>query len=190
MEWSNGGGITHELLRRGGGRGIAVTAAVGFDLRLSIAEVSRDHGPFSLFKGVDRTITLLRGKGFMLEREGEGEEGVGGGNERKDLRASMVAPVGPGAHFSFMGEDKMHCTLVGGPVMNFNVMCNRRTRRACVYGANAGSVLIGQGRRAGQVARHVGVGPVARRQEGLIVFCCFWSRESFCLQRKVYKGRT
>ena len=58
MPWKNGGGVTHELWR-------TPKAGPEFDLRISIAEVAA-NGPFSLFPGVDRIITLLSGGGFRL----------------------------------------------------------------------------------------------------------------------------
>ena len=64
MPWKNGGGETVE---------IAVSpqdASVGdFDWRVSMATVAAD-GPFSIFPGIDRTLSILRGNGMSLVIEG------------------------------------------------------------------------------------------------------------------------
>ena len=64
MPWKNGGGETVE---------IAVSpqdASVGdFDWRVSMATVAVD-GPFSIFPGIDRTLSILRGNGMSLVIEG------------------------------------------------------------------------------------------------------------------------
>ncbi len=58
MPWKNGGGETVE---------IAVApqdAALGdFDWRISMATVAAD-GPFSIFPGIDRTLSILSGSGM------------------------------------------------------------------------------------------------------------------------------
>jgi len=104
--WKNGGGITHELWREDRGS--------GFALRLSIAEVERD-GPFSRFPGIDRVILMLEGNGFRL-RSGD----------------RLVEIARPHEPFAFAGEDDWHCTLVDGPVRDFNVMVDRAVYTARV----------------------------------------------------------
>lgn len=116
MPWKNGGGVTHELVRAGEG-------AAGFAVRLSIAEVAAD-GPFSRFPGVDRVILLLRGAGFRLLRE----DGL------------VVDVMRPNEPFAFAGEDVWGCTLLNGPVFDFNVMTDRATCRATVSVAGPGRV--------------------------------------------------
>lgn len=98
--WKNGGGITHEIARD--------DDATGNRWRLSIAEVASD-GPFSRFDGIDRTILMLTGNGFCLH-------GVGANPER------IVAPLQP---FAFAGEAAIQCTLIDGPVRDFNLMVRR-----------------------------------------------------------------
>ncbi len=51
--WKNGGGVTREIVCQPPGAGLAA-----FDWRVSIATIASD-GPFSLFAGIDRVITLL-----------------------------------------------------------------------------------------------------------------------------------
>jgi environmental stress-induced protein Ves len=52
MPWKNGGGITHEILKQEHGGKLL--------WRLSIAEVASD-GPFSLFPGLSRILTVIEG---------------------------------------------------------------------------------------------------------------------------------
>ena len=103
QRWQNGGGITHQLCRQ--------DDATGMLWRLSIAEVASD-GPFSRFDNIDRIIMLLTGGGFSLH-------GVG------DKLQLLNRPLQP---FHFAGETAIHCTLLNGPVRDFNLM----TRRAAV----------------------------------------------------------
>lgn len=98
--WKNGGGLTTELAR----------APLW---RLSIADVDRS-GPFSDFTGYERTIMLLSGDGMELAFD-----------------------QAPGAHidrpevpFVFDGGWKAHCTLLGGPVKDMNLMVIRESARA------------------------------------------------------------
>ena len=116
MPWKNGGGVTHELLRSGEG-------AAGFGLRLSVAEVAAD-GPFSRFPGVDRVILMLHGGGFRLRRDD----------------GHTVTIDRPHAPFAFVGEDAWDCALLDGPVVDFNVMTDRATRRAQVAVEGPGPV--------------------------------------------------
>jgi environmental stress-induced protein Ves len=102
MSWRNGGGRTTEIASHPAG-----AALDAFDWRVSIADVAKD-GPFSIFAGIDRTIVLLGGAGMRLS---------GGGNA-VDLRA----PYEP---YAFSGDDSIGCTLVAGPVRDFNLMLRR-----------------------------------------------------------------
>ncbi|MEQ1503720.1 MAG: HutD family protein, partial [Myxococcota bacterium] len=118
IPWKNGGGVTHELVVEGD----------PFVVRLSVAEVASD-GPFSRFPGIDRTIVLLEGPGFRLRRD-DGLE---------------VTLRDVGVPFAFHGEDAWSCTVLGGVVLDFNVMVDRRFRRALVGhpvgGRAAGEIL-------------------------------------------------
>lgn len=60
--WKNGLGVTTELLRLPAG-------AEDYLLRVSVAKV-QSSGPFSLFRGYDRTIIQLTGRPMMLTHEG------------------------------------------------------------------------------------------------------------------------
>ncbi|GLX22152.1 HutD/Ves family protein [Streptomyces lavendulae] len=119
--WKNGGGVTREIAARPEGAGTA-----DFAWRVSLAEVEAD-GPFSSFPGVDRILTLAEGAGMDLT--------VGGARRLVDER---YAPQ------HFPGDRPTDCRLLGGPVVNFNVMYHRdrvRARTAVVRGELALSAL-------------------------------------------------
>jgi len=110
MSWKNGGGITTELLLEPKSDGTA-------HWRLSIAEVTKS-GPFSDFAGYARTIMLIDGPGFVLDFEGHP-------SKRLDRRYEP---------FQFDGGWKTDCTLIDGPVRDFNLMAAR--------GAGAASLTV------------------------------------------------
>ncbi|GAA0642958.1 HutD family protein [Kutzneria viridogrisea] len=95
VPWRNGGGRTREIAVRGAG--------TDFDWRLSLAEVERD-GPFSVFEGHERIITVVRGAGMELTVDGQ---------------RHVVRPHEP---FRFAGGSRTGCRLLAGPVVNLNVM--------------------------------------------------------------------
>jgi environmental stress-induced protein Ves len=97
VPWKNGGGITHEVAK----------AKVGGKLqwRLSLAEVDSD-GPFSLFPGLARILTVIDGEGMDL-RDASG------------VIAHAVPPLTP-VHFS--GDDQLHGTLRSGKCLDFNLI--------------------------------------------------------------------
>ncbi len=97
--WKNGKGETVELSRAD--RGGAML------WRLSMATVAED-GPFSLFSGIDRNLTVLDGPGFRLLGEGI------------DLPCLPLSPV------AFAGDVAVRATQTGGQVStDFNVMTAR-----------------------------------------------------------------
>jgi environmental stress-induced protein Ves len=102
MPWKNGGGHTMEIAAHPAGG-----TQAAFDWRVSIAEVAAD-GPFSLFPGVDRILVLLSGAGMRLTGDAHAAE--------------LRAPYEP---YAFGGDDAISCTLVGGPVRDFNLMLRR-----------------------------------------------------------------
>ena len=98
--WKNGGGITHEIARHAVGE--------GWQWRISIAEVGAD-GPFSLFSGMTRILTVIDGAGIdLLSADGL-------------LEARLHRPV------FFPGGLDVTAGLVGGSVRNLNL----------IYDANA-----------------------------------------------------
>lgn len=98
--WKNGGGITHQLARS--------DDHAGMRWRVSIAEVASD-GPFSRFEQTDRIIMLLQGEGFCLH----------GAAEHTVVLDKALVP------FAFVGETAIDCTLIDGPVRDFNLMTRR-----------------------------------------------------------------
>ncbi|BFV60367.1 HutD family protein [Kitasatospora sp. CMC57] len=115
--WLNGGGITREVAGYPTGAGLA-----DFHWRVSLADVAQG-GPFSRFEGVDRVITVVEGAGMALT--------VAGTEHR------LAEPFRP---FAFPGDAETGCELLGGPVVDFNVMSRR--------GRAAAEVEIADGRRA------------------------------------------
>jgi environmental stress-induced protein Ves len=78
-----------------------------FVWRVSLADVA-EPGPFSRFEGVDRIITLVEGPGMVLTVDGTAH-----------TVAEQYAP------FPFSGEATTACRLLGGPLVDFNVMVRR-----------------------------------------------------------------
>lgn len=106
--WRNGGGVTREIAVWPEG-----AASDAFDWRISLADVAAD-GPFSAFPGVHRTLTVVEGEGMDLI--------VGGEHHIVD------EPYWP---YDFPGDLQTVGHLLGGPVVNFNVMYRRyRTEAA------------------------------------------------------------
>ena len=103
MAWKNGGGETVEVLVHPPGAGLSE-----FDWRVSMAHVAAD-GPFSCFEGIDRTLALLDGEGMRLRIEGQGETTL----------------TGDSAPLSFPADAPTEAFLLGGPIMDLNVMTRR-----------------------------------------------------------------
>jgi hypothetical protein len=93
--WKNGGGVTHEVLRDDG--------VEPWRWRISIAEVSTD-GPFSVFEGLARILTVIDGNGLDLHTP----EGV--------LAARPFQPL------PFSGETPVDSRMVDGPVRDLNLI--------------------------------------------------------------------
>ncbi|MFJ9036383.1 HutD family protein [Streptomyces sp. NPDC102406] len=102
VAWKNGGGVTREIAAAPHGADPA-----GFRWRVSLAEVAAD-GPFSAFPGVDRTLTMVEGDGMELT--------VGA------VPTLVDTPYRPR---DFPGDVPTDCRLLGGPVVNLNVMWRR-----------------------------------------------------------------
>ncbi len=95
MPWKNGGGITHEILKEEHGGKLL--------WRLSIAEVASD-GPFSLFPGLSRILTIIDGNGLVLQAPD---------------RALSALPFSP---VVFSGDLPISSKRIGGNVRDFNVI--------------------------------------------------------------------
>ncbi len=109
MRWANGLGVTTELAR-------VPQEGERYRWRISIATVDSD-GPFSAFPGYDRVITMLKGDGMELSF----------GEHHAPVR--IARPLEP---FSFSGDWKTDCRLLGGVVTDFNVISDRSAGRSDV----------------------------------------------------------
>lgn len=78
-----------------------------FDWRMSVATVQQG-GAFSVFPGVDRSLAILEGKGLTLD--------VGGVVQELTPRDAILR---------FTGETAVSSTLIGGGIVDFNVMTRR-----------------------------------------------------------------
>nr|WP_232793022.1 HutD family protein [Caulobacter hibisci] len=101
--WKNGGGTTWEIAAQPPGAGLDA-----FDWRLSIAEVA-SAGPFSVFPGVDRVLTVIAGEGLRLSIDGQGEA----------LLDETAAPL------AFPGDAPASAALDAGPIRDLNLMVRR-----------------------------------------------------------------
>lgn len=120
VPWKNGGGVTREIV--GGPPGVDMG---DFAWRVSLADVAAD-GPFSVFPGVDRILTMVEGAGMDLSLDGIGPR----------LVDTRHVPQ------HFPGDVPTGCRLLEGPVVNLNVM-HRRGAVAAHVEVVRGDVLVG-----------------------------------------------
>jgi len=107
--WRNGGGVTRELL--------AWPEPANWCVRISVADVQA-AGAFSRFDGVERWFAVLEGDGVVLQLHGKGH------------RLAVSDPP-----FHFHGDAAVHCTPVGGPTRDLNLMAPPgRARMERVHG--------------------------------------------------------
>jgi len=106
MPWKNGGGSTEEITRDSG------EGLDGFGWRLSIADIG-ESGGFSVFAGYLRIITVLQGAGMTLNIDGKDSE-----------------PLLPSDPFAFSGDSQVSCTLLDGPIRDFNLIYSPKRYRA------------------------------------------------------------
>ncbi|MDR2128111.1 MAG: HutD family protein [Burkholderiaceae bacterium] len=112
VSWKNGGGSTCELACWPPDAGMD-----SFDWRVSIATINA-AGPFSVFAGIDRIITLLDGAGVHLRtRDG-------------CVDHRLDTPLVP---FPFSGDVVLDATPLGGASTDFNVMVRRGRLRAALH---------------------------------------------------------
>lgn len=95
VPWRNGGGVTREIAQCAG--------RDGFLWRLSIADVCAE-GPFSVFAGMSRLLTMVEGDGLALSCP----EAV--------FDVPYCEPV------RFSGDTKVRSVLRQGKIRNFNVI--------------------------------------------------------------------
>jgi environmental stress-induced protein Ves len=115
MAWKNGGGETAEIAV------FPPSASVDdFDWRISMATVKED-GPFSAFKGVDRTLCVLEGEGIELSVAG--------------MPSAVLGKKSPPHTFS--AEAQTSSKLLGGAIRDLNIMTRRQR-----YGHQVGRLTI------------------------------------------------
>lgn len=103
MPWKNGKGETVEIAV------FPPEATIdNFEWRISMATVIED-GPFSLFEGVERTLSVLSGDGIALSVEGW---------ETVDLTIGS-------APYAFPADVETSARLLGTPITDLNVMTRR-----------------------------------------------------------------
>jgi uncharacterized protein len=103
MPWKNGGGETVEIAVSPEGSALA-----DFDWRVSMATVASD-GPFSVFPGIDRTLSILEGEGMTLFIEGQ-----------EPVRLTQESDPLP-----FAADARTSATLIDGTITDLNVMTRR-----------------------------------------------------------------
>lgn len=113
IPWRNGGGVTREVVASGASVASGGPDPQEFDWRVSIADVS-EPGPFSVFPGVDRVITLVEGERMELDIDG------------------VVHVLGLHESLSFDGASQASCSLPAGPTRDVNVMTRRDRLSAAV----------------------------------------------------------
>ncbi len=97
--WKNGGGETVEIVCQPEGAGFD-----DFAWRISTARVAAS-GPFSIFPGVARSLTVLEGGPMVLRIDG-----------REIVATPETGPIG------FRGDLPCDADLTGAPVLDLNVM--------------------------------------------------------------------
>ena len=103
MPWKNGGGETVEIAVFPPEADLA-----SFGWRVSMATVASD-GPFSVFAGIDRTLSILEGKGMELDIAGR----------PSTLLTQTSHPL------AFPADAPTSARLVSGPIVDLNVMTRR-----------------------------------------------------------------
>ncbi|MCI1000208.1 MULTISPECIES: HutD/Ves family protein [Ochrobactrum] len=102
MPWKNGGGVTVEIAIHPQGASVD-----DFDWRVSMASVAND-GPFSLFPGIDRSLSVLEGDGIVLDVEGH--------------KSTLTRESEP---FAFAADSQSSAQLIGSVITDLNVMTRR-----------------------------------------------------------------
>lgn len=110
--WKNGLGVQYEIACDG-------LLPDDWAWRLSTADITQDV-PFSVFPGVHREFCVADGNGVVLN--------INGVNHRCE----------PGSITRFRGDDKVHATLIDGPVSALNLMLRDGTALKQLRIVNAG----------------------------------------------------
>lgn len=98
--WKNGGGETAEILCQPEGAGFD-----DFDWRISTAKVGQS-GPFSVFPGIDRVLTVIEGGAMRLSFE----------------TGDSVTCHPDGVPHGFSGAVACHADLSDAPLLDLNLM--------------------------------------------------------------------
>lgn len=124
MPWKNGGGSTTELAI------FPENASIdNFFWRLSTATVAQD-GPFSHFAQIDRSLAVLTGAGLVLKTD------AGSTAEKTTTLTQESVP------HRFSGEDNIYADLLGGTVVDLNLMTRRDVCQHFMQRLRAGEHLI------------------------------------------------
>ncbi|WP_273726667.1 HutD family protein [Brucella gallinifaecis] len=102
MPWKNGGGVTVEIAIHPKEESVD-----NFDWRISTATVAND-GAFSVFAGIDRTLSVLQGNGILLDVEG--------------VETTLTRETAP---FAFAADASSGARLIDGRITDLNVMTRR-----------------------------------------------------------------
>ena len=105
MPWKNGRGETVEIAV------FPANATVDtFDWRISLATVAED-GPFSIFPGIDRTLSVIEGGGLEVAVDG--------------CKPTVLDPSS--RPYRFPADVATKARLTDGTIVDFNVMSRRET---------------------------------------------------------------
>jgi environmental stress-induced protein Ves len=96
-----------------------------FDVRISMARV-QTNGPFSIFKGIDRHLSLLEGNGLRLNFTDNSATNKPSAS-RPAIDLSQTSRP-----YAFKGEWSINSELIGSKVLDFNVMVRRGKYQAVV----------------------------------------------------------
>ena len=116
MPWANGLGMTTELAVE---KHDPPRDDSPFIWRISIAGVNED-GPFSTFSNIDRNLMLIDGNGITLDG---GPHGVGVLFEEFQV-------------YGFPGDIELSGKLADGPILDLNLMVDRRFAKGDISGFN------------------------------------------------------
>ncbi|MGB5996882.1 MAG: HutD family protein [Marinomonas sp.] len=120
MPWKNGLGETLEIQRHDDEQGLR--------FRISQASVN-DHGVFSDFSGLHRTLVLLSGQGMTLSHRNANNESV---------EHALTAPLDMAC---FAGGDHTHASLTKGRIEDLNIMVRDSDTLATVHACFAPTAL-------------------------------------------------
>ncbi|MFP3515813.1 HutD family protein [Pseudomonas sp. SIMBA_077] len=147
MPWKNGGGSTEEITRDAG------EGLDSFGWRLSIADIG-ESGGFSRFDGYQRIITVLQGAGMQLQVD--------------DVQSRALLPFDA---FDFKGERDVSCTLLDGPIRDFNLIYAPQRYSARLQWLKASSRIFTSAQTvlvfSADEQLHVELGNIGREQLGL-----------------------